>query len=320
MMPAPDGLEVLRQIRCKRDQMQLPVIMVTAKTSGADVAEALAAGANDYVTKPVDFVAALARVQTQLERKGAKAEVDKANAALLQLNDTLELRVRERTADLAQANEQLKKEIAERERSQAEIHYLARHDALTGLPNRTSLQEQLEHALFRPMPNQEAPAMLFIDLDGFKGINDTLGHAIGDELLKCVALRLLKSVHDRDRVARLGGDEFAVIQMDSKQPKSAAILASRLIERVGRPYVVNGHPLSISASIGIAVAAGGKGSPAELLKSADLAMYRAKADGRGTYRFLSLRWTHKRRLGERWNVHCGPRISNAPSMSIINRL
>ena len=190
------------------------VIMVTAKTSGADVAEALAAGANDYVTKPVDFVAALARVQTQLERKGAKAEVDKANAALLQLNDTLELRVRERTADLAQANEQLKKEIAERERSQAEIHYLARHNALTGLPNRTSLQEQLEHALFRPMPNQEAPAMLFIDLDGFKGINDTLGHAIGDELLKCVALRLLKSVHDRDRVARLGGDEFAVIQID----------------------------------------------------------------------------------------------------------
>ncbi len=263
--------------------MQLPVIMVTAKADGSDVAESLEAGANDYITKPVDFIAALARIKTQLDRKRAKDELDQANDALQALNGTLEQRIAERMAELVQTNEALKKEIAERERSQAEIHYLAHHDSLTGLANRVLLRQHLEHALAQPTCTEVA--VLFVDLDGFKSINDTLGHSTGDGLLKCVAHRLIESVRDSDRVARLGGDEFAIIQFDADQPKGAAMLANRLIELIGRPYQVDGNQLNIGASVGIAVASEGD-KPEDLLKRADLAMYCAKAEGRGTYRFF----------------------------------
>ena len=286
MMPEIDGVEVLRRIRLQRDPMQLPVVMVTAKVDGSDVAEALAAGANDYITKPVDFAAALARVKMHLERKAAKEALDSANDALRELNETLEARIAERTAELMRTNEQLKNEIAERERSQAEIHYLAHHDSLTGLANRVLLRQQLEQALARQARHREAVAVLFIDLDGFKTINDTLGHSAGDSLLKSVADRLQESIRGEDKVARLGGDEFAVIQMQSVQPKGATLLASRLLDLIAQPHLVDGSPLSVGASIGIAVASGNKHTPEEVLKSADLAMYRAKADGRGTYRFF----------------------------------
>jgi diguanylate cyclase (GGDEF)-like protein len=283
MMPGLDGVEVLKRIRARHAPMQLPVIMVTAKADGSDVAESLEAGANDYITKPVDFIAALARIKTQLDRKRAKDELDQANNALQALNGSLEQRIAERMAQLVETNEALKKEIAERERSQAEIHYLAHHDSLTGLANRVLLRQHLEHALAQPTCTEVA--VLFVDLDGFKSINDTLGHSTGDGLLKCVANRLIESVRDSDRVARLGGDEFAIIQFDADQPKGAAMLANRLIELIGRPYQVDGNQLNIGASVGIAVASEGD-KPEDLLKRADLAMYCAKAEGRGTYRFF----------------------------------
>jgi len=284
MMPGLDGVEVLKRIRARHAPMQLPVIMVTAKADGSDVAESLEAGANDYITKPVDFIAALARIKTQLERKKAKDELDQANNALQALNGSLEQRIAERMAELVETNEALKKEIAERERSQAEIHYLAHHDSLTGLANRVLLRQHLERVLAQP--TYADVAVLFVDLDGFKSINDTLGHSTGDGLLKCVANRLIESVRDSDRVARLGGDEFAIIQLEADQPKGAAMLANRLIELIGRPYQVDGNQLNIGASVGIAVASEGDNKPEDLLKRADLAMYTAKAEGRGTYRFF----------------------------------
>ena len=189
MMPGLDGVEVLKCIRARHAPMQLPVIMVTAKADGSDVAESLEAGANDYITKPVDFIAALARIKTQLERKKAKDELDQANNALQALNGSLEQRIAERMAELVETNEALKKEIAERERSQAEIHYLAHHDSLTGLANRVLLRQHLERVLAQP--TYADVAVLFVDLDGFKSINDTLGHSTGDGLLKCVANRLI---------------------------------------------------------------------------------------------------------------------------------
>ena len=132
----------------------------------------------------------------------------------------------------------------------------------------------------------ECLAILFIDLDGFKSINDTLGHSVGDVLLKAVARRLRESLRSTDEIVRLGGDEFAVVQVGQEQPNSAAGVAARLIEVLNTPCDVDGHQLQIGASIGIALASSGKLDPDQLLKSADLAMYRAKADGRGTYRFF----------------------------------
>ena len=286
MMPDVDGLEVLRRVRQQHSPVSLPIIMVTGRSEGTDIAEALAAGANDYVTKPVDFVVALARVNSQIGRKRAEEATHKANESLREMNQNLERRVAERTADLVATNEHLKKEIAERERSQAEIRYLAHHDALTGLGNRILLNQQLNQSLIRVGQSDETLAVLFIDLDSFKITNDTLGHSVGDALLKTIALRLEENLREGDKIARLGGDEFAIVQIGEDQPKGAAALADRLIEVIRKPCIVDGHQLIVGASIGIAVASSDKLDPDQLLKSADLAMYRAKAEGRGTYRFF----------------------------------
>jgi diguanylate cyclase (GGDEF)-like protein len=286
MMPDVGGIEVLKGIREQHSELMLPVIMVTAKSQSEDIVQALALGANDYVTKPVDFAVALARANTQLGRKRAEEAIRAANAALSQVNEELERRVDERTAKLFEANRQLELEMIHRERSQAKIRYLAHYDALTGLPNRVLFREQLEEAFARSKQSGETLAILFLDLDGFKSVNDTLGHSIGDALLKSIADRLRDSLGETDRIARLGGDEFAVVQVSGEQPASAAALGAKLIELASRSCVIDGHQLEIGASVGIAVSIGGNVDPEQLLKSADLAMYSAKADGRGRYRFF----------------------------------
>ena len=144
-------------------------------------------GANDYVTKPVDFAVALARVNTQIGRKRAEQQVVLANEELRKANEDLERRVEERTSRLIDANQRLKVEIADREESQARSQYLAYHDSLTGLGNRLLFKEQLEEALKDVSVTPHPLAVLFLDLDGFKAVNDTLGHSIGDLLLKSVA-------------------------------------------------------------------------------------------------------------------------------------
>jgi diguanylate cyclase (GGDEF)-like protein len=287
MMPDIHGMEVLKRIRREHSPVSLPVIMVTAKSQSDDVVQALEFGANDYVTKPVDFAVALARVNAQVGRKRAEQGILQINDALRSANDTLEHRVKERTAKLVEANEQLQREIRHREQSEAEIQFLAHHDALTGLGNRLLFREQLGEALTRVRSFGEALAVLFIDLDGFKGVNDTLGHSVGDQLLKSIARRLRDTLRETDSIARLGGDEFAILQLADEQPNCAAALAKRLIELINQPSVVEGHQIIVGASIGIAVVSGDTdATPEQLLKNADMAMYRAKSDGRGTYRFF----------------------------------
>jgi diguanylate cyclase (GGDEF)-like protein len=285
-MPDLNGLEALKRIREHPATAALPVIMVTGKSEGAHVAEAFAAGANDYVTKPVDLVVALARINAQLGLRLAERAAQEANENLRQMNEVLEQRVAERTGELVSANERLRSEIAERERSEAETYYIAHHDALTGLGNRVLFRQQLNDTLERVQRNGETLAVLFIDLDGFKSINDSLGHSIGDELLKCIGDRLRESLCETDIIARLGGDEFAIVQTARAQPQGAAALAGRLIDTISTPCIADGHQLLVGASIGIAVSAPGQLDPEVLLRSADLAMYRAKSDGRGVYRFF----------------------------------
>jgi diguanylate cyclase (GGDEF)-like protein len=176
-------------------------------------------------------------------------------------------------------------DVTERQRAQEQIVHMARHDALTDLPNRVLLRERLEHELKR-VKRGECLAVLCLDLDHFKSVNDTLGHPIGDELLKRVADRLRGATREPDTVARLGGDEFAIIMTQLKQPTDASALSRRIRESISRPYQINGHQIVTNISIGISVAPIDDMDPDVLLKNADLALYGAKSDGRGTYRFF----------------------------------
>jgi diguanylate cyclase (GGDEF)-like protein len=176
-------------------------------------------------------------------------------------------------------------DITEWLEAQAKISHMARHDALTGLPNRVLFHEQLEQGLPRAGSNDQL-AVLCLDLDHFKDINDSLGHPIGDALLKEVGHRLKATVGDNDTVARLGGDEFAVVQIGRSEEAAARVLAGRLVEVISAPYEIDDHQIIIGVSIGISLSPQDGSNPDELLKNADLALYRAKADGRGTYRFF----------------------------------
>src|SRR5215472_634427 len=286
MMPGIDGIETLKRIRAQKSASALPIIMVTARSESAHVVGALEHGANDYVTKPVDFAVALARVNTQISRKQAEQQVLMANEQLRRANEDLEGRVEERTRRLIDANQRLKEEIADREELQAKSQYLAYHDSLTGLGNRMLFKEQLDEALRDVSVVPHPLAVLFVDLDGFKAVNDTLGHSIGDLLLKSIAIKLRDLLPSTDRIARLGGDEFAILQMSSSQPADSILLAEQIIEAAGHSHTIDGHEVTVGASVGIAIGHAGDVNTESLLENADLAMYSAKSDGRGTYRIF----------------------------------
>jgi diguanylate cyclase (GGDEF)-like protein/PAS domain S-box-containing protein len=177
-------------------------------------------------------------------------------------------------------------DLTDWQEAQAQIAHMARHDALTDLPNRRLFREELEQALHRVTRNGQV-AVLCIDLDNFKDVNDSLGHSLGDELLKEVANRLLRCVRKEGTVCRLGGDEFAILETSRESPQTqVSSLANRVIEVLSAPYSIEGHEIIIGTSIGISVAPGDTSDADLLLKNADMAMYRAKSDGRGTYRFF----------------------------------
>ncbi len=176
-------------------------------------------------------------------------------------------------------------DVTERRRSEKIIAHMAHYDALTDLANRVLLRERLAEAVAN-LKAGERLAVLYLDLDNFKGVNDTLGHQFGDALLKGVADRLRSCVDPKVTVARLGGDEFAIILSDLSHLSDAATLAQHIGETVRMSFDLSGHAVLTDTSIGIAVGPDDGSEPDELLKNADLALYRAKADGRGTYRFF----------------------------------
>jgi diguanylate cyclase (GGDEF)-like protein len=176
-------------------------------------------------------------------------------------------------------------DITEKLAAQAIISHMALHDALTNLPNRVFLRQQMEIHLSQLGRDQKF-AVLCLDLDRFKVVNDSLGHPVGDKLLREVAVRTRKCLRDGDTLARIGGDEFVILQAQITQAEDASALAARLIEEIGCPFDLDGHQVSIGISVGIAVAPGDADGSDELLRNADMALYRAKAEGRGTYRFF----------------------------------
>jgi diguanylate cyclase (GGDEF)-like protein len=177
--------------------------------------------------------------------------------------------------------------IRERWLAEDQIRHLALHDSLTGLPNRLQFHQHLDRAVSRAKRHGQLMAVFGLDLDRFKHVNDTLGHATGDALLAEVAARLKESVRDSDLVGRLGGDEFAIVAEDLAAPEDAMRLARRVCTALGESYHVNGHEVTTSGSIGIAIGPVDDSEPSDtLLKNADLALYRAKEDGRNTFRFF----------------------------------
>ncbi len=190
-------------------------------------------------------------------------------------------------------------DITESRVASARIAHLARHDALTDLPNRVLLRERLNEAV-QDGRRGATCAVLCLDLDRFKMVNDTLGHPVGDALLVTVSRRLKALVRATDTVARLGGDEFAIIQRHMSSPTEPAVLATRIINELSRPYQINGHNVQIGVSIGIEMIDDNSRDPDEALRNADLALYKAKADGRGQFRLfepaLHALATHRRQL------------------------
>jgi diguanylate cyclase (GGDEF)-like protein len=177
-------------------------------------------------------------------------------------------------------------DVTHQRRAEAQIEHLAGHDILTDLPNRVTLQNHLEQAL-RLNPRKKLVAVMFMDLDNFKGVNDTLGHPAGDELLKQVAARLQSCMRSTDLVARFGGDEFVIVSTAVAKPAEAATLATRIREMVLQPFDLLSHQVVVDISIGIALAPGHGSDVEQLLKKADLALYHAKGSGRGTYRYFA---------------------------------
>ncbi len=279
VMPDRPGHEALIGIRARFDAERVPVIVVTALDDSGVVAKALEAGANDYISKPIDLRVLTARVKAQLDRRQAVLELDA-------VRNNLEQAVNERTQDLIAANETLSVEIGERQAAEARAQSLARHDPLTGLANRRHFLEELQRRVGLVAQEQSAFALMFIDLDRFKPINDVHGHAVGDDLLRTIGSRLAACTREDSFVARLGGDEFAVLLEGPATREAVAAAAKRMLSELAAPIVVNGLKLAVGASVGIAICPEDGEDAVELLRRGDAAMLFAK-DARGSFQFYN---------------------------------
>ena len=262
MMPGMSGIETLKRIRLNRTPSDLPVIITTARTANDDVIEALTAGANDYITKPFDASVALARIQVQEAKQWAMRQLREANILL------------------RKTNRQLVLEIEERRKAEEKALFMANHDAMTGLANRKKFFGELEH---HPADLTTVKDIYFLDLDGFKLINDRHGHDVGDEVLKIVARRLESALEAGGCVARLGGDEFVVLRVLQKAP-AAARFADAIRAAIDKPMKIGDRVHAVGVSIGHARHKGGTLSVDEIMRKADADMYDDKAKrkkGRG---------------------------------------
>ena len=219
--------------------------------------------------------------------RAAREMEEAARHALQASRDALEKAVAERTAELLETNRRLEAEIADRRQAETRAQHLADHDALTGLPNRRLLEDRLTQALAQSRRNRKQTAVMFVDLDRFKHINDSLGHAAGDVVLKECAERLIRQLRVGDTICRMGGDEFVVVLPEIKRASDAAHVAGKILETVGLPFRVEGQDLHITPSVGISVYPDDGKDAESLIRNADAAMYHAKETGRANYQFFT---------------------------------
>jgi diguanylate cyclase (GGDEF)-like protein/PAS domain S-box-containing protein len=219
-------------------------------------------------------------IQDITEQKNAEQEIIKAK-------DNLEQQVVERTRELANTVQQLHVEIEGREKIAAELDFLANHDALTGLPSLRLCKDRLDQSLAEARRNRQTSAVMFLDLDGFKGINDQHGHEFGDLVLKATADRIKAEIRETDTVARIGGDEFVIILSSLPETEIANRIAASVIEQIARPFDVKNTEVSISASIGISLYPQNGTTAEALIRSADKAMYEIKRQGKNSFGFVN---------------------------------
>lgn len=289
-MPEMDGYTVCERLKADIGTQEIPVIFISALDDALDKVKAFSVGGVDYITKPFQLAEILARVENQLtigrlqkeqrqQNEKLLAEVRDRTAAEAQiqaLNAELEQRVIQRT-------ERLNQEIAKRETAQELLKYMAMHDPLTDLPNRTlflnCLQDTIQQAQDHP---EQSFALLFLDCDRFKAVNDALGHLVGDQFLVAIAKRLKACVGDH-LLARLGGDEFTILLRNIPNEQIAINIAHSIQQSLREPFDIDGYEFFISASIGVVMSQLDYKQPAEMLRDADTAMYRAKALGRARH-------------------------------------
>lgn len=247
----------------------------------------------------IAFVLLVAVIISASRANRIVSERDRAEEELKKYRNELEQMVEERTAELRSANDQLQQEITERQRAEEQIHYLAYYDSLTGLPNRIFYKELLTRSLTYAQRYEQILAILFIDLDNFKRINDSLGHNLGDQLLQAFAAKLEKTVRNSDYVARSekneitdtvsrpGGDEFMLLLNEISQVQDAANIAGRLLNDLTKPFVLEGHEVIVTASMGISVYPFDGEDAESLLKNAEIAVHHAKGHGKNNYQFYT---------------------------------
>jgi diguanylate cyclase (GGDEF)-like protein len=272
-MPDISGFEVCLTLKTNPRTCEIPIIFLSAIDEVIDKVRAFEVGGVDYITKPFQAEEVLARVKNHIALQAAKAEI-------YQLNEALEHRIQERTIQLEEANQELQREITERQIAEELLIYNALHDPLTGLPNRVLFVDRAEMLLKRAKRNPNYMfALLFLDFDRFKLINDSLGHMVGDQLLIAISQLLQDSVRMSDTIARLGGDEFTILLDDVHDIAEPSNVAERIQQALKSPLMVEGFTVFTSVSIGIAVSSVEYVSSSELLRDADIAMYRAKEKG-----------------------------------------
>ena len=276
-MPDLDGYQVCQKLKANKLTCHIPVIFLSALDDVLDKVKAFEVGGVDYISKPIQVKEVLVRVENQIS-------LQLANAKITELNQDLEKRVYQRTAELKTVVHKLRQEINERQRVQQQLVHDALHDSLTGLPNRAFLQNRIEFTLTHRRENPGYMySLLFIDLDRFKFVNDSLGHFIGDLLLIAVSKLLKSCVREKDLVSRIGGDEFVILLDGINNIEDATLIGDRIQQRLQLPFELEGHNIFTSASIGIVFSSAEYTSTSDLMRDADIAMYRAKDNGKGRY-------------------------------------
>lgn len=281
MPPGIDGLETIAQLWQLDPRLQVVVCSAYSDHTWADIVRKLGHGDGLLVLrKPFDAIEVL-QLAHSLTRKWALAE------ALHQRLAALELAVRARTNALEATNRILLDQVDHRNRAEQDLLHLSTHDPLTSVPNRAYLRERMTAALSRAQRSGRSVALVLLDLDHFKDVNDAYGHQAGDQLLLAVAQRLRGCVRASDVVARVGGDEFVLLLDDITEPEEAAIVADRVLRSCSRAFLVAGQEVHTPPSMGIALYPGDCSTAEDLLKCADLAMYEAKESGRAAFRYYA---------------------------------